>query len=83
MTRIRLRAADGREFSFVIDVAPEAVKAEWDQVGPGKDESHGLMLLPDRRDQHVVWQVWTSSVVAWDSVDNEEPIPLPRVRPPA
>jgi len=80
MSEIKLRSADGGEFAFVIDVAPEAVKAEWERVGPDRDGSHGLMLLPDRRDPHIVWQVWTSSVVGWDAVDSKEPIPLPTVR---
>jgi hypothetical protein len=81
MSRIKLRASDGSEFSFVIDVAPESVMEEWDKVRPDKDGSHGLMLLPDRRDEHIVWQIWTSSVTGWDAVDSEEPIPLPRIRP--
>jgi hypothetical protein len=81
MSRIRLRAADGSEFSFVIDVAPEAVQEEWDRIA-----GHGLMLLPDRRteapgvESHIVWQIWTSSVVGWDATDSDEPISLPSVR---
>jgi hypothetical protein len=82
MTKIRLRSADDHESSFVIDVAPDEVAAEWTRVGASEGR-HGLMLLRDRRsddpgqDRGVHWQVWTSSVVGWDAVTDEPPIPLP------
>jgi hypothetical protein len=82
MTAIRQRSSDGGEFTFVIDVDPADVMAEWDRIGVERG-IHGLMLLRDRRsdepgqDHGVHWQVWTSSVVGWDATDSTPPMPLP------
>ena len=77
--RVRLRAADGREFSFVVDAAPEDVGALDRVTARG---GHGLMLVRDRRSDDegqprgFTWQVWSSSVVGIDATE-DAPIPLP------
>jgi hypothetical protein len=43
-----MRTADGGEFVYIIDVAPEDVQASYESV-----EKRGLMLLDDRRGHHV------------------------------
>ena len=81
MTRLSQRAADGTEFAYVIDVAPEDVAAEHDRVRTS--EGDGVMFLPDRRidfrnkDHRVVWQVWISALVGWEPTTEGEPVPLP------
>jgi hypothetical protein len=80
MTKITLQAADGTEFAFVIDVDPDIVWKQWNDIGV-EEGKHGLMLLRDRRsdeaERGVHWQVWTSSVRSFGATDSEEPIPLP------
>lgn len=79
-TVIHLRSAEGGEFDFVIDAAPEDVKAEFDRVTAGG--GHGLMLVQDRRSAEpgrshgINWQIWTSSLVGLDQTDRP-PVGLP------
>lgn len=75
MTKLHTFAANGQTRPYVIDVAPETVMAEWDRLGV--PETHGLMVLPDRRDpDHHKWTIFSSSLSGWDATDSEEPIPL-------
>jgi hypothetical protein len=57
-------------FACIIDVAPEDVAAAYESVN-----MKGLMLLDDRRGEHV-WTVWATTIVGFDAVD-AQPDPLP------